>query len=179
MIIQTIEITNFRGIRETKKFSFDGKPFILLSASNGLVKTTLIDAIEWCFTGNIGRLKTAYDSRSTNSDERKKNIKGILKNKNAGSVDEVCVIVQIVDDDKIRQIKRTQQKDELNESSSTLFVNEQKDTTKNLLKEFIGSNFYNFHFCDIQKSIGMPKKKRTTRIIFGFHLRLFQGTHCS
>ena len=160
MIIQTIEITNFRGIRETKKFSFDGKPFILLSASNGLGKTTLIDAIEWCFTGNIGRLKTAYDSRSTNNDERKKNIKGILKNKNAGSVDEVCVIVQIVDDDKIRQIKRTQQKDELNEGSSTLYVNEQKDTTQNLLKEFIGSNFYNFHFCDIQKSIGMQSRKR-------------------
>ena len=160
MIIQTIELTNFRGVRETKKFSFDGKPFILLSASNGLGKTTLIDAIEWCFTGNIGRLKTAYDSRSTNSDERKKNIKGILKNKNAGSVDEVCVIVQIVDDDKIRQIKRTQQKDELNESSSTLYVNEQKDTTQNLLKEFIGSNFYNFHFCDIQKSIGMQSRKR-------------------
>lgn len=160
MIIQTIEITNFRGIRETKKFSFDGKPFILLSASNGLGKTTLIDAIEWCFTGNIGRLKTAYDSRSTNNDERKKNIKGILKNKNASSVDEVCVIVEIAGEDKIRQIKRIQRKDELNEASSTLFLNGKKDTTRNSLKKFIGSNFYNFHFCDVQKSIGMQSRKR-------------------
>lgn len=160
MIIQSMEITNFRGIRETKRFPFDGKPFILLSASNGLGKTTLIDAIEWCFTGNIGRLKTAYDSRSTNNDERKKNIKGILKNKNAGSLDEVCVIVEIADEDKISLIKRIQQKDELNEKSSTLFINEQKDITKTLLKEFIGSNFYNFHFCDIQKSIGMQSRKR-------------------
>ena len=72
MIIQTVKISNFRGIRETKDFTFYGKPFVLLSAPNGLGKTTLIDAIEWCFTGNIGRLKAAYDSRSTNFDERKK-----------------------------------------------------------------------------------------------------------
>lgn len=160
MIIQTIKITNFRGIRETKEFVFDRKSFILLSAPNGLGKTTLIDAIEWCFTGNIGRLKTAYDSRSTNNDERKKNIKGILKNKNAKSSDEICVIVQIADEDKIREIKRIQVKDELNEESSTLFVDGQKDTTRNLIKKFVGSNFYNYHFCDVQKSIGMQSRKR-------------------
>lgn len=161
MIIEAIKITNFRGIRETKEFVFDGKSFILLSAPNGLGKTTLIDAIEWCFTGNIGRLRAAYDSRSTNNDERKKNIKGILKNKNAKPFDEICVIVQIADGDKIKEIKRVQRTDELNEESSTLFVNGQKDTTRNLIKKFVGSNFYNYHFCDVQKSIGMQSRKRS------------------
>lgn len=160
MIIQTIEISNFRGIEETKKFEFYGKPFILLSAPNGLGKTTLIDAIEWCFTGNIGRLKAAYDSRSTNNDERKKNVKGILKNKNAKSSDEVCVILHIANGNGLKEIKRTQKKDELNEEFSTLWVNGQGDTGRSFLKEFVGNNFYNFHFCDVQKSIGMQSKKR-------------------
>ena len=160
MTIQTIEISNFRGIRETKEFVFDGKPFILLSAPNGLGKTTLIDAIEWCFTGNIGRLKAAYDSRSTNIDERKKNVKGILKNKNAKSSDKVCVKLQIFNGNGLKEIKRTQEKDELNEEYSTLWVNGQKDIIRSQLKEFIGNNFYNFHFCDVQKSIGMQSKKR-------------------
>lgn len=160
MIIQKIEISNFRGIREKKEFVFDGKPFILLSAPNGLGKTTLIDAIEWCFTGTIGRLKAAYDSRSTNNDERKKNLKGILKNKSANSSDKICVILQIADGNGLEEIKRTQEKDELNEDFSTLWVNGQKDPTRSVLKKFVGNNFYNFHFCDVQKSIGMQSKKR-------------------
>lgn len=160
MIIQTIKISNFRGIRETKEFKFYGKPFILLSAPNGLGKTTLIDAIEWCLTGTIGRLKMAYDSRSTNNDERKKNLKGILKNKNAKSNDEVCVILRIADGNGLKEIKRTQKEDELNEKSSTLWIDDQEDITRSVLKKFVGNNFYNFHFCDVQKSIGMQSKKR-------------------
>ena len=160
MIIQTIEISNFRGVKGTKQFVFDGKPFVLLSAPNGLGKTTLIDAIEWCFTGNIGRLKVAFDSRSTNNDERKKNINGILKNKNAKSTDEICVNLQISDESKKYLIKRTQKKDELNEKLSTLWINGKKDASKSFLNEFIDSNFYNFHFCDVQKSLGMQSRKR-------------------
>ena len=158
MIIQTIQISNFRGIEGTRKFIISGKPFILLSAPNGLGKTTLIDAIEWCFKGNIGRLKSAFDSRSTNDTERKKNIKGILKNKNAKSTDEICVVLQIANESNMKEIKRSQLKDELKEEASTVWVNGQKDK-KELLKEFIGCNFYNFHFCDIQKSIGMQSRR--------------------
>lgn len=160
MIIQTIEICNFRGVEGRKKFAFEGKPFVLLSAPNGLGKTTLIDAIEWCLTGNIGRLKTAFDSRSTNDDERKKNINGILKNKNAKSKDEISVNLQILDGSKEFSIKRTQEKDILNEKNSILWIDGKKDTSKSILSELIDSNFYNFHFCDVQKSLGMQSRKR-------------------
>lgn len=160
MIIQTIEICNFRGVEGRKKFVFDGKHFVLLSAPNGLGKTTLIDAIEWCLTGNIGRLKTAFDSRSTNDDERKKNINGILKNKNAKSTDEISVNLQILDGSKEFSIKRTQKKDILNEKNSILWIDGKQDTSKNILSGLIDSNFYNFHFCDVQKSLGMQSRKR-------------------
>ena len=72
MIIQKIEIVNFRGFHEIK-INFEDKPVVLLVAANGIGKTTIIDAIEWCLTGDIKRLRDAFDSRSTNQDERKIN----------------------------------------------------------------------------------------------------------
>ena len=50
MIIQRIKISNFRGFRD-KEIDFCGKSVVLLSAANGVGKTTTIDAIEWCLTG--------------------------------------------------------------------------------------------------------------------------------
>ena len=55
MIIRKIRMINFRGFTD-KTIDFQGKPVVLLSAANGIGKTTTIDAIEWCLTGNIGRL---------------------------------------------------------------------------------------------------------------------------
>ena len=81
MKIKRIKVKNFRGFYKEKTFEFEEAPFILLSAPNGIGKTTLIDAIEWAFTGSIGRLKDAFDARSSNANDRKKNTFGILKNK--------------------------------------------------------------------------------------------------
>ena len=52
MIIRKIRMVNFRGFRD-KTIDFDGKSVVLLSAANGVGKTTTIDAIQWCLTGNI------------------------------------------------------------------------------------------------------------------------------
>lgn len=81
MKIKRIKVNNFRGFYNEKIFEFEESPFILLSAPNGIGKTTLIDAIEWAFTGSIGRLKDAFNARSTNDNDRKKNSIGILKKK--------------------------------------------------------------------------------------------------
>lgn len=106
MWIQSVKIRNFRGINEEREFLFQGKPFILLSAPNGLGKTTLIDAVEWCLTGNITRLKNAFNTRSTNNDERKKNVNGILKNKRVSKNAEIEVILEIIDNDTKYIVRR-------------------------------------------------------------------------
>lgn len=72
MIIRKLKMVNFRGFCD-KTIDFQDKSVVLLSAANGIGKTTTVDAIEWCLTGNIGRLKTAFDTRSTNGDERRMN----------------------------------------------------------------------------------------------------------
>ena len=54
MFIKSVKISNFRGIQD-KEFRFGEKPFVLLAVQNGVGKTTVIDAIEWCLTGSIGR----------------------------------------------------------------------------------------------------------------------------
>ena len=46
MIIQKIQISNFRGFRD-KEFDFGGNPVVLLAAAYGVGRTTMIDAIEW------------------------------------------------------------------------------------------------------------------------------------
>lgn len=160
MIIQKIRIKNFRGFRESKTIDFSGKSFILLSAPNGMGKTSLIDAIEWCLTGDIGRLKSAYKNRSTNSSERKRNLDGIIKNKNADSNELIEVELTFLEEDEEYKIRRTQKKDELDAASSEVVLNESKERAQVWLKENVGNNFYEYHFCDVQKSFEMQNKKR-------------------
>ena len=160
MWIQSVKIRNFRGINEEREFLFQGKPFILLSAPNGLGKTSLIDAVEWCLTGNITRLKNAFDTRSTNNDERKKNVNGILKNKRASKNAEIEVILKIIDNDTEYIVRRVQKKDELNEKASEVTVNGKEGLAVEWLPQIADKNFYNFHYCDVQKSIEIQNRKR-------------------
>lgn len=99
MMIRKIRMENFRGFRD-KTIDFNDKSVVLLSAANGVGKTTTVDAIEWCLTGNIGRLKTAFDTRSTNDADRKMNNDGILKNRDAGEREIVKVILWLVEGEK-------------------------------------------------------------------------------
>lgn len=52
MIIRKLKMINFRGFCD-KTIDFQDKSVVLLSAANGIGKTTTVDAIEWCLTGNI------------------------------------------------------------------------------------------------------------------------------
>lgn len=49
MIIHKIKMINFRCF-QNKTIDFENKSVVLLSAANGIGKTTTIDAIEWCLT---------------------------------------------------------------------------------------------------------------------------------
>ncbi len=151
---------NFRGFPAEKEISFDGKPFVLLSAPNGSGKTSVIDAIEWCLTGSIGRLKEAYDNRSTNNTERKKNWDGILKNKNAGKQEYVEVELTYFDKDKTFYLSRKQKSDDLNSENSEVLLNGSTALAKTELEKIVNKSFYNYHFCDMQKSFGIQSKQR-------------------
>lgn len=163
MFIKSVKITNFRGLREAN-FQFDEYPFVLLAAPNGIGKTSVIDAIEWCLTGSIGRLKNSYDLRSTNDAERKINVNGILKYKNAVPEDLVSVEVCIKQGDEEHKICRSQKKDELGCSGkgTKLQIDGKKHEEDDWLDICINHNFYNFHFCDIQKSLGIQNEKRSS-----------------
>lgn len=159
MIIRKIRMVNFRGFRD-KTIDFDGKSVVLLSAANGVGKTTTIDAIEWCLTGNIGRLKTAFDTRSTNDADRKINTDGILKNRDAGTRERVRVVLWLVDGEKETILCREQTSDELNPRVSKVTIDENEEIAKQFIREYVGDSFYNFHFCDVQKSFNVQSKKR-------------------
>lgn len=159
MIIRKIRMVNFRGFRD-KTIDFNDKSFVLLSAANGIGKTTTVDAIEWCLTGNIGRLKTAFDTRSTNDADRKMNTDGILKNWDAGAKTKVRVVLWLFDGEKETILCREQTKDELNPRSSKVTIDESEEIAKAFIREYVGDSFYNFHFCDVQKSFNVQSKKR-------------------
>ena len=159
MIIRKLRMINFRGFRD-KIINFDDKSVVLLSASNGIGKTTVIDAIEWCLTGEIGRLKTAFDNRSTNTADRKKNTNGILKNRECDSVSKVRAFLWIVDDKKEIVLCREQEKDELNPNVSKVTINGNEKAAETFINQYVGNSFYNFHFCDMQKSFNVQSTKR-------------------
>lgn len=162
MRINKVTIQNFRGIHYQTPFPL-GEKFILLSAQNGMGKTTVIDAIEWALTGTIGRLEHAYRTRSTNEAERKNtnNLSGILKNKNAAKLDSICVELEFQVDGQVFIIQRKQMSDLLDPQKSLLNIL-QGDVKQchRLLKE-LSPNFYAHHFCDIQKSVNMQSTKRS------------------
>lgn len=159
MIIRKIRMENFRGFRD-KTIEFYDKSVVLLAAANGIGKTTTIDAIEWCLTGDIGRLKTAFDTRSTNDVDRKMNTDGILKNRDAEANAKVRVVVWLYDGEKETILCREQKKDELNPSLSKVTIDGCEEIAKTFIQEYVGDSFYNFHFCDVQKSFNVQSKKR-------------------
>ena len=158
-MIRNIRMVNFRGCRN-KTMDFKDKSVILLSAANGIGKTTTVDAIEWCLTGDIGRLKTAFDTRSTNETDRKMNTEGILKNRDAGTKESVKVELWLFDGEKEIVLCREQKKDELNSKSSKVMIDKNEERAKAFIQEYVGNSFYNFHFCDVQKSFNIQNKKR-------------------
>ena len=159
MIINEVRMVNFRGFKD-KTVRFYGKPVVLMTAANGIGKTTTIDAIEWCLTGEIGRLKTAFDSRSTNKNDRAQNTSGILKHRECDNTSKVQVSLRIKDGDKDIFLCREQTKDEINADESKVTKDGNEDEAKDFIRKNIGSSFYNYHFCDVQKSISIQNKKR-------------------
>lgn len=152
--IKKITVQNFRGFGEKVAFDFQEKPLVLFFAPNGTGKTSLLDAIEWCLTGDIKRLHYAYLERNSTVKERelKLNEETILKNKNHLD-DSVEVIMEILIKETQYVIHRIQNQDTLDDPGevSLLTATENKATIS--LNEVINEkNFYKYHICDMQKT---------------------------
>lgn len=166
MRIERITIKDFRGIKESS-FDFEGDAFVLVSAPNGIGKTTLIDAIEWGLTGNIGRI-SAVESGRGSQEEKKKTSRGILKHKNAGEREEVRVELIVCDNEEnIYKIIRTNKNDVLDEDAAKTQLSRVKiedvngnEVGQEWLSNLVGKGFYQHHFCDLHKSFSIQTSRR-------------------
>lgn len=142
MNIKKIKIINFRGFSEEKIFEFEGKPFVMLTAPNGKGKTSVIDAIEWCMTGDIKRLHEGYNDRNTNVTERKQNAGAILKNKN--HPDEKTIVEMLITaENEEYTIHREQDKDTLDDTGEIKINDFTGEQAEEELRKLIDvKNFY-------------------------------------
>lgn len=160
MIINKVIINNFRGFRREKTFDFGGKTFVMLTAPNGKGKTSIIDAIEWCLTGDIKRLHEVYDVRNKNATEKKKNAGAILKNKD-GSNEKTTVKIYVSSGDEEYIICREQENDTLDDVGVINVNGQEGKNAEEILSRLIDvDNFYKYHFCDMQKTYRFLSKSR-------------------
>jgi DNA repair protein SbcC/Rad50 len=66
MKIQKLIIQNFRIFHGTFEFNFEGKELVILVGPNGHGKSSIFDAIQWCFTGEIQRYKGTNEYQEFN-----------------------------------------------------------------------------------------------------------------
>lgn len=113
-IIRSLEVGDFRGLQGSRTIDFEGADIVLLLGLNGFGKTSLFDAIEWCFTGKLGRYEQ-YNEVGRKQDFGKE--KEVLRNKYAANPN-TFVKVQL-DNGKVfgRRVLATGTESDYNEGS--------------------------------------------------------------
>lgn len=160
--IKSIEIINFK-VYENTKINFETNQLLLLTGPNGYGKTSLLDAIEWCITGDIKRAHENYDSRYTTKreKERTENQNGILKNINLKD-DKVVVKLTFLIDGQEVTIKRERNQDTLECDEEFIIegnINEDiKKQVENIRKE---NSLYKYNFCDMSKAYKFMNSSRS------------------
>ncbi|NFN94675.1 hypothetical protein FDB28_11410 [Clostridium botulinum] len=153
--IDSVHIENFR-IYKKADIKFEGKQLILFTGSNGYGKTTLIDSIEWCITGDIKRLHENYDLRNKGGEkDRIENKRGILKNKDSKKTDKVIVQLTLISNNKKFTISREREKDTLvcDENFTINGISEDDSLIINEIEILRKENsLYKYNFCDMNKT---------------------------
>ncbi|MDN4075853.1 AAA family ATPase [Fictibacillus terranigra] len=181
-LIKKIYIKNFRGYSE-KTFAFfeakkENRGLILLSGSNGYGKTSLLDAIEWCFTGTIHRLKEDFYARK---DKKSAKLKKCLIRHN-GHREDVVVEIHVIYRGEELNIKRVFKKEDESlafepDNSDFLVNGKNLNAQKNIdyvLDEPIAKDFYERYTCSYEKNLRVYEKSREN--IYDMFSSFFGGT---
>lgn len=169
--IKTLYILNFRGYSGAKEYNFvdkDGNPYniILLSGPNGYGKTTLLDSIEWCLTGNIKRVIDDYNNRCASKVEKTvSSYKGLIRNINSTNKEVIVKIEMVYKNEDVKVYRKFNSKNEL-EAFDTLLTEfniECSDNIRDEVEEIIKGMKTDFTFnniCSYDRNIELYKKGR-------------------
>ncbi len=161
--VKRMFVKNFKLYKE-ETFNFDDNMFILISGANGFGKSTVLDAIEWCLTGDIRRITNSFLKRNTSKSEQKRvdNNRGIIKNKFSGKNDEVLVILTLSVNGKEIRVRRSQVNDSLNSENELFFEGDVSEKLKTQIVKAINSEyFYSYNICDTYKNYDFLTSSRS------------------
>lgn len=169
--IKAVYILNFRGYSGAKEYNFvdkNGNPYniVLLSGPNGYGKTTLLDSIEWCLTGNIKRVIDDYNNRcSIKSEKTVSSHKGLIRNINATNKDVIVRVEMGYKNENIKIYRKFNGTNELEafNISLTEFNIECSDNIRDEVEKVIKHIETDFTFnniCSYDKNIELYKKGR-------------------
>lgn len=173
--IKALHIHMFR-IYHDREFTFitetgEVTPLILITGGNGKGKTSIVDAIEWCLTGNVQHLNKPFEIRSK-SDHRAGHSLGLLRNKDCKRAEETWVSLTIDENGVESVLHRTTTKNELGADNSFFSIIQNGETLdeeiakKWLAQRFDSGNrsfadfFYKYFICDLQKTEDFRCKSR-------------------
>ncbi len=160
--LKNITIYNFRAFGNQVTFNFESKRLVLLTAPNGKGKTSLLDAIEWCLTGNVRRLQYAFFERNPSTEANLKiNKQAILKNTNHLK-EKVEISLEMDIDENTYKVTRIQAEDTL-ESPGVVTINGKQDEKVQAFLDslFHGESYYKYHVCDMQKAYRFQRTNRS------------------
>lgn len=169
--IKKVYILNFRGYSGFNEYNFvdnDGNPYniVLLSGPNGYGKTTLLDSIEWCLTGNIKRVMDDYNNRCTiKSEKTERSYKGLIRNVNETNKEVFVEVEMIYKNEDIKIYRKFNGENELEafDRELTEFNIECSDNIRDEVEEIIKGMETEFTFnniCSYDKNIELYKKGR-------------------
>jgi DNA repair protein SbcC/Rad50 len=182
--IKSVNIINFRGyISQTFTFFRDNESkrgLILLGGPNGYGKTSLLDAMEWCLTGNIKRLENDFMSRKESSKPTKEIQRGMIrnnpKNKNVSVTLEIeyqkkeYVVERLFND--LNEVKAFDPRNSIFKINGEQII--ENPTIDYILDKSISRDFYDRYTCSYEKNIKVYEKSRSD--IYELFSSFFGGT---
>lgn len=147
-------------------------PMVLITGGNGKGKISIVDAIEWCLTGNVQHLNIPYAMR-IKGDKLSSHCIGLLRNNDCKKQEETWVEIVFKEDEIETTIRRCTTSNEFGSENTSLFYIESgrtlgEDIAHQWLTErfYTGERpledfFYKYYICNLQKAEDFRCKGRS------------------